>query len=138
MREIFSDWENEIPLELDIVRLDSAGLSKPPINIEQLTTKLNNIAKEVPNQIRFWNLIMEFPLEVARDANQDGQRNLPVNGINQPAPPFTAGGVAGAKQIYASGVFDFADDEALVIQNHSTHRTALYRLSIKQLVDGRP
>lgn len=116
VREIFSDWENEIPLELDIVRLDSAGLSKPPITVEQLTTKLNNIAKEVPNQIRFWNLIMEFPLEVTRDANQDGQRNLPVNGINQPAPPFTAGGVAGAKQIYASGVFDFADDEALVIK----------------------
>ena len=49
VREIFSDWENEIPLELDIVRLDSAGLNKPPINIEQLTTKLNNIAK--PNNV---------------------------------------------------------------------------------------
>ena len=116
VREIFSDWKNEVPLELDIVRLDSAGLSKPPITIEGLTTKLSNIAKEVPNQIRFWNLIMEFPLEVARDANQYGQRNLPANGINQLAPPSTAGGVAGAKQIYASGVFDFADDEALVIK----------------------
>ena len=116
VREIFSDWENEIPLELDIIRLDSVGLSKPPITVEDITHKLNTIAKEVPNQIRFWNLIMEFPLEVARDANKDGQRNLPVNGINKPAPPFTAGGVAGAKQIYASGVFGFGIDEALVIK----------------------
>jgi len=116
VREIFSDWENEIPLDMDIVRVDAIGANRPPITVDDITHKLNRIAVEVPNQIRFWNLLMEFPLEIARDANRDGKRNLPVNGINKPAPPFTAGGVAGAKQIYSSGVFDFADDEALVLK----------------------
>jgi hypothetical protein len=116
VREIFSDWENEVPLDMDIVRLDSVGKNRPPITVDQMVEKINYIAEEVPNQIRFWNLVMEFPLEIVRDANRDGTRALPVNDINPPAPPFTAGGVAGAKQIYAAGVFNFADDEALVLK----------------------
>jgi hypothetical protein len=59
---------------------------------------------------------MEFPMEMNGDRNGDGRRALPVNGINQPAPPFTAGGVAGAGQIYAAGIFELQDDEALVIR----------------------
>lgn len=116
VREIFSDWENEIPVIMDIERIDSIGASRPPITVDEVVEKINHIAAEVPNQIRFWNLVMEFPLEIVRDANRDGTRALPVNGINPPAPPFTAGGVAGAKQIYAAGIFDFAEDEALVIK----------------------
>lgn len=116
LREMFSDWKNEVPLELEIVRLDSIGRSRPPITVDQMIEKLENIATEVPNQVRFWNLILEFPMELRRDANNDGVRNLPVNGINKPAPPFTAGGVAGSQQIYASGTFDLANDEALVIK----------------------
>lgn len=46
----------------------------------------------------------------------DDIRAMPVNGINQPSPPFTAGGVAGARQLYAAGIFDIAADEALVIR----------------------
>jgi hypothetical protein len=59
---------------------------------------------------------MEFPLEIRRDANSDGRRNLPVNGINEAAPPFTAGGAAGARQLFASGVFELEPDQALVIR----------------------
>lgn len=116
VREIFSDWENETPADMDIVRLDAIGKNRPPITVDDMVEKMQRIGQEVPNQIRFWNLVMEFPLEISRDANRDGKRALPVNDINPPAPPFTAGGVAGAKQIYAAGIFDFADDEALVIK----------------------
>ena len=62
VREIFSDWENEIPVVMDIERIDSIGASRPPITVDQVVDKINTIAKEVPNQIRFWNLVMEFPL----------------------------------------------------------------------------
>ena len=116
VREIFSDWEYEQPLDLDIIRLDTMGLSRPPIDGDFISEKLQTIATELPNQIRFWNLLQEYALEIRSDVNGDGRRAMPVNGINQPAPPFTAAGAAGAKQYYAAGKFELAKDEALVIK----------------------
>lgn len=116
VREIFSDWEYEEALDLDIERVDSIGLSKPPITPEFVAQKLAKMGEELPNQIRFWNMLMAFPLEFYEDKNKDGRRNLPVNGINPPAPPFTAGGVAGSGQLYASGMYDLKPDEALVVK----------------------
>ncbi len=116
VREIFSDWENEVALDMDITRLDALGESRPPINVQQMAEKLALIGRELPNQIHFWNLLQEQVLEIRRDVNGDGVRAMPVNGINQPAPPFTAGGVAGARQYYAAGKFELAADEVLVIK----------------------
>ena len=116
VREIFSDWEYERTLDLDIVRLDNIGESKPPIEAAYVAEKLAKIGEELPRQIRFWNLLQKYPLETYDDANGDGRRNQPLNGINQPAPPFTAGGVAGSRQYYASGIYDLAPDEALVVK----------------------
>ena len=116
VREMFSDWEFEQALDMDIVRLDSIGHSKPPIEAEFVARKLAKIGEELPNQIRFWNLLQKYPLETYDDANGDGRRNQPLNGINKPALPFTAGGVAGSRQYYASGIYDLAADEALVIK----------------------
>ncbi|MEH6581816.1 MAG: hypothetical protein V7754_07760 [Halioglobus sp.] len=116
VREMFSDWEYEKALDLDIVRLDTIGESKPPIEASFVADKLAKIGEELPNQIRFWNLLMKYPLEMHDDANGDGRRNLPLNGINPPALPFTAGGVAGSRQYYASGLYELAPDEALVVK----------------------
>lgn len=116
VREIFSDWEYEEALDMNIERLDSVGLTKAPITPEFVARKLAKIGEELPNQIRFWNMLMAFPLEFYADMNKDGRRNLPVNGINAPAPPFTAGGVAGSKQLYASGMYDLKEDQALVVK----------------------
>jgi len=116
IREIFSDWEQEIPLEMEIVRLDALGENRPPITAKVISQKLEEIGRELPNQIRFWQLVQEMALEVRRDVNGDGKRALPINGINPPAPPFTAGGVAGARQLYAAGLFHIAQDEALVVK----------------------
>lgn len=116
VREIFSDWEYEEALDLNIERIDSIGMSKAPITPEFVAQKLKKMGEELPNQIRFWNLLMAFPLEFYEDKNRDGRRNLPVNGINPPAPPFTAGGVAGSRQLYASGMYDLKPDEALVVK----------------------
>ena len=115
VREVFSDWDNELPLDLDIRRLDAVGHNRPPLDADQLAAIMTTLGTRVRNQIRFWNLLMAFPMEINDDRNGDGVRALPVNGINQPAPPFTAGGVAGAGQIYAAGIFELEDDEALVI-----------------------
>jgi hypothetical protein len=116
VREIFSDWENEVALDLDITRLDAMGESRSPLNAQQMADKLALIGRELPNQILFWNLLQEQVLEIRSDVNGDGIRAMPVNGINQPSPPFTAGGVAGARQLYAAGKFELAADEVLVIK----------------------
>jgi len=116
VREIFSDWENEKTLDMEIVRLDAIGENRPPMTPEYMSERLDRIAVELPNQILFWQRLQEIALELNRDVNQDGRRAMPVNGINAPAPPFTAGGVAGARQLYAAGVFEFDDDEALVVK----------------------
>ena len=116
VREIFSDWENERTIDMEIVRLDAVGEHRPPVTAAWMSDRLDKIATELPRQIRFWQLLQEYPLEIRGDANGDGRRNLPVNGINPPAPPFTAGGVAGARQLYAAGIFEVAPDEALVVE----------------------
>ena len=116
VREIFADWEWEQPLELEIVRIDTEGSPRPPIDSEWMAARLETISERVRNHIRFWSLLMEFPLEIRRDANGDGRRNLPVNGMNDAAPPFTAGGAAGARQLYASGVFELEPEQALVVR----------------------
>lgn len=114
--EIFSDWEHEQTLDMEIVRLDAMGESRPPMTPEYMSERLRRIGEELPNQIRFWQRLQEVALEVDGDMNSDGRRNMPVNGINQPATPFTAGGVAGARQLYAAGVFEFDEDQALIVK----------------------
>lgn len=116
VREVFSDWVNEEPLDLDIVRLDAIGESRPPLTVDEMAEKLERIGTELPNQIRFWSRLQEFALELRADVNGDGRRAMPVNGLNPVEPPFTAGGVAGAQQLYAGGKFELAPDEALVIR----------------------
>lgn len=116
VREIFSDWEYEVPLDMDIQRLDSIGASRPPIDPDWVAQKLAHIGDELPKQIRFWNMLQEVALEMNRDVNGDGKRAMPINAINQPALPFTAGGVAGAKQLYAAGIFELEEDQALLIK----------------------
>ncbi|MDX1735902.1 MAG: hypothetical protein R3228_16120 [Halioglobus sp.] len=115
VREIFSNWAAEQPLELEIRRLDAVGATRPPVDSAFMAGKLRKIASDLPNQVAFWQQVQELALEVNRDLNFDGKRAMPINGINPPAPPFTAAGVAGAGQLYAGGQFDFGPDEALLI-----------------------
>lgn len=116
VREIFSDWDNEVPLELEIVRLDMRGAPRPPRNSAKMGLDLGEIGRLVGNQIKFWNRLHDLGLEVNGDRNQDGRLAFPYNGLNQPAPPFIAGGTAGAGQLYAAGTWELPDDRALVIR----------------------
>ncbi len=116
VREIYADWQREWPLELEITRLDAIGESRPPIDAAWMSEKLETISRTTANHIRFWSLLQHVALEVRADVNGDGRRNLPVNGINDAEPPFTAGGAAGSQQLYASGVFELEPDQALVLR----------------------
>jgi hypothetical protein len=119
VRESFSDWDSEVPLELEIVRTDAPGRPRPPTDPQQMGAALAAIGRNVPNQIRFWNALHELGLEVHGDRNLDGRRNMPLNGLYPPAPPFIAGGTAGAGQFYTGGTFSLGEEEALVVRVES-------------------
>ncbi len=116
VREIFSNWSDEAPLDMEITRLDAIGKSRPPLSSAQVAEIMARIGAELPNQVSFWQKLQEVALEVNRDVNLDGRRNMPVNSINPPAPPFTAGGVAGAGQLYAAGTFEIPPGKALIVK----------------------
>jgi hypothetical protein len=115
-RQIFSDWQNEEVAYMEIVRLDKEGERGGIRNATDTAAQLASIGEKVANQIKFWSLLNEFGLEVNGDRNADGRRNLPLNDLNPAAPPFIAGGTAGAGQLYSAGIFELAPDEALVIE----------------------
>lgn len=116
LREIFSDWNDEVPLELEIVRLDMRGAPRPPRTSSEMGMHLSQIGRLVGNQVKFWNRLHELGLEVNGDRNGDGRLAFPRNGLNPPSPPFIAGGTAGAGQLYSAGTLELADDEALVVR----------------------
>jgi len=116
VRETFSDWDNEVPLELEIVRIGREGAPRPPPDAATVAEELRVIGRKVGHQIHFWNQLHEFGLEIFDDRNGDGRRAQPVNALNDPAPPFIAGGTAGSRQLYAAGKWDLAKDEALVVK----------------------
>jgi hypothetical protein len=115
VREIFVDWKTEHPLDLDIVRLGYEGLPPPVMDAAARAEQMRAIGKKLPNQINFWNWVMQIGLEAWGDRNFDGERRLPVNEVNEAAPPFLAGGTAGSNQLYASGMFALEPNEALVL-----------------------
>lgn len=116
VREIFSDWNSEVALDLEIVRLDMRGAPRPPRSSAEMGLHLAEIGQRLSNQIKFWNRLHEMGLEVNGDRNGDGRLALPLNDLNPASPPFIAGGTAGAGQLYAAGTFDLAEDEALIIR----------------------
>lgn len=116
VREIFSDWAAEEALELSIERLDKVVGGRPPPETAEMAERMTRIGERVSNQVWFWNQLHEFGLEVNGDRNLDGERAMPINSLNDPRPPFIAGGVAGARQLYGGGLFELEDDEALVLR----------------------
>ncbi|MCP4038483.1 MAG: hypothetical protein GY733_16195, partial [bacterium] len=116
VREIFSDWDHEMALELDIVRVDVPAPRRPPTDPSQIGRSLERIGTQLANQIRFWNDLHELGLEVQGDRNFDDRLNFPLNAMNPPAPPFIAGGTAGAGQLYAAGTFVLDADQALIVR----------------------
>ncbi|MCR9094048.1 MAG: hypothetical protein NXI30_07515 [bacterium] len=119
VREIFSDWNDEVPLELEIVRMDMRGMPRPPRSSAEMGLHLGQIGRLVANQVAFWNRLHELGLEVNGDRNGDGRQALPSNDLNPPSPPFIAGGTAGAGQLYAAGTLEIGNDEALVVRVES-------------------
>lgn len=115
VRFLFHDWEREHSPELLIRRLDKVG--EHPIALDPATAAaaLRRIGEIVDNQTRFWNKFYDVVLEAHRDRNDDGVSFMPRNDFNTPAGASLATGGGQSTNVYAGGVYDLAEDEALII-----------------------
>jgi hypothetical protein len=116
VRELFHDWANEEALELHIERLTSAGAHPPALDPAAAAAALRRIGEIVGNQMRFWNEFYAVLLETYGDMNGDGKRFMPRNDLNAPNFASIATGGGQTTNLYAGGVFELGENDALVIE----------------------
>ncbi|HET6293996.1 MAG TPA: hypothetical protein VFG33_11495 [Kribbella sp.] len=115
VRVLFHDWEREESPELLIHRLDKVGEHPPALDPPAAAAALRRVGEIVDNQTRFWNKFYDVVLEAHGDRNGDGVSFMPRNDFNSPAGASLATGGGQSTNVYAGGVYDLAEDEALLI-----------------------
>jgi len=117
VRFLFHDWEREESPELLIRRLDKVGEHPPALDPTTAAAALRRVGEIVDNQTRYWNKFYDVVLEAHGDRNGDGVTFMPRNDFNRPAGASLATGGGQSTNVYAGGVYDLADDEALLIDS---------------------
>lgn len=108
VRQIFSDWNRELPDDIHIDRIDTVGARKPAMSGAELIERFDRAAHSL-------NVIVPLWPEFVRRFYDEG---IPVNTLTPPLDPSAGGGVK--ERWMAFGHFDLADDEALVITTWPT------------------
>jgi hypothetical protein len=116
-RQLFHDWEREEPTPLALERLDSAGDAPPAYTPERAAAHLRRAGALVRGQMHFWNEFNTVLLETyGKRAAQDGERFMPRNAFNAVNAASGATGGGQSTNLYAGGVFELAEDEALLVE----------------------
>jgi hypothetical protein len=118
-RQLFNDWEREDAIHLAIHQVGAEGTAPRPYSPERAAAELRRCGELVRAQMHFWNAFWTIPMGV------HGHREGGIPGVEFPRNAFntinaasaaTGGGMS--TNLYAGGVFELADDEALIIENH--------------------
>ena len=103
VRQIFSDWASETPGEVHIDRVGHEGEPKPVLDETAMAARLRKAAADLRLHVKVWpGMVQRRYLAMA------------PNTLSAPADPSALGGMPG--RFMASGNFDLAPDEALVIR----------------------
>jgi hypothetical protein len=117
-RQLFYDWENEEAIHLSITNLDRVGDHPPALTPEKCAAELRQMGSVVNGQMQFWLDFYDKVLNVngSHGSPEDGKYFYPENGYNKPncASSDTGGGMS--TNVYAGGLYDLAEDEALYIE----------------------
>ena len=116
-RQLFYDWENEEPVHLSIECIDTAGGHPEPITAEKAAANLRRMGGIIRGQMRFWLEFYDVVLNCNQTHEHDGRPYfMPINAYNTPngASADTGGGMS--TNIYAGGIYDLREDEALYIE----------------------
>ena len=117
-RQLFYDWEREQAVQLSITSLDRRGDHPPALTPEKAAVHLRQMGSIVRGHMHFWLEFYDRLLNVngTHGGPENGKYFYPVNGYNKPnsASSDTGGGMS--TNVYAGGLFDLAEDEALYIE----------------------
>ncbi|MRI33813.1 hypothetical protein EOPP23_12535 [Endozoicomonas sp. OPT23] len=115
-RQLFYDWENEETIPLTITPLDNLGGHPDPYNPERAIKELRKMGDVVKGQMHFWLEFYDKVLNVFDNYDHESQYFMPVNAYNQPNAASTDTGGGMSTNIYAGGLFDLEEDQALYIE----------------------
>lgn len=104
VRQIFSDWNRELPGEVHIDRVGMEGALKPPLDRAEMARRLSEAAAALRTNATVW------PSFVDR-LYFEGK---PLNYISPPRDPSRQGGLSG--RWMATGNYVLKKDEALVLK----------------------
>ncbi len=117
-RQLFYDWEKEQSIALSITSIDHIGQHPAPLTPAKTADHLRRMGGIIRGQMHFWLNFYDKILNVHGSHGQpeDGRFFFPINGYNRPnaASGDTGGGMS--TNVYAGGMFELADDEALYIE----------------------
>jgi hypothetical protein len=116
-RQLFYDWEREDPVELSIARVGQEGEAPPAYTPAAAAAALRRTGELARSQVHFWNEFYDVLLETHGDRNDDGKRFMPRNAFNEPNAASGATGGGMNTNIYAGGVFELEEGEALVVES---------------------
>ncbi len=104
VRQVHSDWANELPGEVHVDRIDEERPVYPELDREIMAARLVEAANLLAQNVRRWPEYSRTRLEAL----------LPANTMGPPRDVGSTGGLTGRKMVGAH--FDLAPDEALVIK----------------------
>lgn len=133
VRELFYDWDQEDALELHIARVGNVGTHPGVLDSTKAAYQMKRIGEIVNNQMRFWNEFYAVVLETYQDMNGDGKQFMPRNAFNDPAPANLATGGGQSTNVYAGGVYDLGEDEALIVEIRTPVSPAYMGLHLSNL-----
>jgi hypothetical protein len=103
VRQIHSDWPNEIPGDIHIDRIDEARPRYPEFTPAIMSARLDAAAAAFAQSVRRWP-------EMSRTRFA---KLMPVNTLTPPRDTGTEGGLSG--RLMVGGHFELADNEALIV-----------------------
>jgi hypothetical protein len=117
-RQLFYDWKFEEPIALTITPLGGEGLHPPSLTPARVADQLQRMGNIIHGQMKFWLQFYDVVLNChgTHENVNNSPYFMPVNAYNTPnaASSDTGGGMS--TNIYAGGLFDLAEDEALYVE----------------------
>jgi hypothetical protein len=116
-RQLFYDWDREDPVDFWITRIGQESETPGAYDPASAARALRRVGEIARGQVFFWNEFYDVLLETYGDRNGDGKQFMPRNAFNDPNAASGATGGGMSTNIYAGGVYELAQDEALIVES---------------------
>ncbi|MCR9103845.1 MAG: hypothetical protein NXI15_01020 [Gammaproteobacteria bacterium] len=117
-RQLFCDWENEVPIHLELEQIGAEGTHGAPYDAVTAAAQIRQCGDLVRSHMRYWNEFWTILMGTygEREGSIPGVA-FPRNAFNQVNAAAGSTGGGQSTNLYAGGVFELAPDEALIIEN---------------------